>query len=149
MYCLLSPECSTSFSMMSIFQLQTTRTSFSGSFNEAYDRVLGVSLYARFVCAISWGYFTWDICHVFYNYKIVGIPFKLHAIMCFGVYTISTFVCIFYPSPSFSDLQGKFMLRHALIYLAFEISTIFINFNFFLEQSPVSLILLLPSFLLV
>eukprot|EP01128_Nolandella_sp_AFSM9_P000837 TRINITY_DN10964_c0_g1_i1.p1 TRINITY_DN10964_c0_g1~~TRINITY_DN10964_c0_g1_i1.p1 ORF type:complete len:273 (-),score=73.44 TRINITY_DN10964_c0_g1_i1:136-864(-) len=93
---------------------------FDQSFPSAEDSLFGTSLNARFLTAISCGYFIWDICHVVWYQKHVGPAFLLHAIMCLGVYLVSTL--------------GQFMLRHSVVVLLFEISTIFVNLVFFLNE---------------
>lgn len=72
--------------------------------------------------AFSCGYFVWDIIEVCVHLEQQGVAFLIHAIYCLGVYAIATF--------------GQMMLRHALLYLLFEISTVFFNIHWFLTTIP-------------
>jgi hypothetical protein len=72
---------------------------------------------ASVAVSFSCGYFVWDLIEVTSHPEVNGVPFLIHAIYCLGVYGIATF--------------RQLMLRHALLYLLFEVSTIFFNLHWF------------------
>lgn len=93
-----------------------------------YDGSLGISAEARMwgytkplghMLSFSLGYFMWDVCCCLWHIKIYGGGFLTHALL--GLIGLAT---AFIP----------FMMYPASRFLLFEVSTIFINIHWFLEN---------------
>lgn len=83
--------------------------------------VFGYNPYTGFVSAISVGYFLWDLVVCMQHYDIFGPGFLVHAVAAMTV-----FVCSFRP----------FCLPWVLSFLLFELSTPFVNVNWFASRLP-------------
>ncbi|RUS22129.1 TLC domain-containing protein [Endogone sp. FLAS-F59071] len=83
------------------------------------DRVFGYSSWAGNVFSIACGYFLWDIFTSLRYWKEQGIGFVFHGICSFTVYILS-----FRP----------FLNYYGAVFLMFEMSTPFLNINWFLDK---------------
>ncbi|KAG2189708.1 hypothetical protein INT46_010086, partial [Mucor plumbeus] len=87
------------------------------SLNE--DRVFGYVRWAADIYSISCGYFLWDTIIAVYFYKYQGISMVFHGIASFSVFIFS-----FRP----------FVNYYGAIFLMYELSTIFLNFHWFMDK---------------
>ncbi|KAL0074993.1 TLC domain-containing protein [Phycomyces blakesleeanus] len=83
------------------------------------DRVFGYVPWAADIYSVSCGYFLWDTFTALYFYKDQGITMVVHGIASFSVFIFS-----FYP----------FVNYYGAIFLMYELSTIFLNFNWFMDK---------------
>lgn len=83
------------------------------------DRVFGYVRWAADIYSISCGYFLWDTIIAIYFYKYQGISMVLHGIVSFSVFIFS-----FRP----------FINYYGAIFLMYELSTIFLNFHWFMDK---------------
>ncbi|KAJ1892644.1 hypothetical protein LPJ66_006225 [Kickxella alabastrina] len=79
----------------------------------------GFDQVAEAVYSVTVGYFLWDIIDTYKNIKINGIGFMAHAVMSFGVYLLS---------------YTPLLQYYGACFMMFEVSTIFLNLHFFLED---------------
>ncbi|KAI7829187.1 TRAM/LAG1/CLN8 homology domain-containing protein [Kickxella alabastrina] len=79
----------------------------------------GFDQVAETVYSVTVGYFLWDIIDTYKNIDINGIGFMAHAVMSFGVYLLS---------------YTPLLQYYGACFMMFEVSTIFLNFHFFLED---------------
>ncbi|ORE07948.1 DUF887-domain-containing protein [Rhizopus microsporus var. microsporus] len=84
-----------------------------------HDRVFGYTKWAADIYSISCGYFLWDTITAIYFYKDQGISMVLHGIASFSVFIFS-----FRP----------FVNYYGAIFLMYELSTIFLNFHWFMDK---------------
>ncbi|GAN08980.1 DUF887-domain-containing protein [Mucor ambiguus] len=83
------------------------------------DRVFGYVRWAADIYSISCGYFLWDTIIAIYFYKYQGISMVFH-----GVASFSVFIFSFRP----------FVNYYGAIFLMYELSTIFLNFHWFMDK---------------
>ncbi|GAA5806910.1 hypothetical protein MFLAVUS_000258 [Mucor flavus] len=83
------------------------------------DRVNGYVRWAADIYSISCGYFLWDTIIAIYFYKYQGISMVLHGMVSFSVFIFS-----FRP----------FINYYGAIFLMYELSTIFLNFHWFMDK---------------
>ncbi|OBZ90249.1 putative TLC domain-containing protein C17A2.02c [Choanephora cucurbitarum] len=83
------------------------------------DRVFGYVRWAADIYSISCGYFLWDTIIAIYFYKYQGISMVIHGIASFSVFIFS-----FRP----------FINYYGAVFLMYEISTIFLNFHWFMDK---------------
>ncbi|KAI9483784.1 MAG: TLC domain-containing protein [Benjaminiella poitrasii] len=83
------------------------------------DRVFGYVRWAADIYSISCGYFLWDTVIAIYFYKYQGISMVFHGIASFSVFLFS-----FRP----------FVNYYGAIFLMYELSTIFLNFHWFMDK---------------
>ncbi|CAO0797350.1 unnamed protein product [Mucor circinelloides] len=86
------------------------------------DRVFGYVRWAADIYSISCGYFLWDTIIAIYFYKYQGISMVFH-----GVASFSVFIFSFRP----------FVNYYGAIFLMYELSTIFLNFHWFMVRKRV------------
>ncbi|KAI7870710.1 TLC domain-containing protein [Spinellus fusiger] len=84
-----------------------------------HDRVFGYVPWIADIYSISCGYFLWDIFVALYFYKDQGISMVMH-----GAASFSVFILSFYP----------FVNYYGAIFLMYELSTIFLNINWFMDK---------------
>ena len=87
------------------------------------DKIFGQSRFAESVASISLGYFIWDIVMCLKYHKLNGYAFLFHAVTGFFL-TLGTF------QPLFQYYLG--------VFLAFEISTVFLNVHWFCDKFDLS-----------
>ncbi|CAO3616820.1 unnamed protein product [Cunninghamella blakesleeana] len=85
----------------------------------ANDRVFGYVHWAANIYSISCGYFLWDTFVAIHYYKYQGI-----SMVCHGIASFSVFIFSYKP----------FVNYYGSIFLMYEISTIFLNFNWFMDK---------------
>ncbi|CCH46101.1 putative membrane protein [Wickerhamomyces ciferrii] len=85
------------------------------------DPIFSYLPYAGFVSAITIGYFIWDLFICLRYFKMFGVGFLLHAFA-------SLFV--------FSSTLRPFCLSWVAGFLSFELSTPFVNINWFISKLP-------------
>jgi len=78
-----------------------------------------VDLYCKAV-SISIGYFIWDIIYCIWDYKKGGIGFVIHGICAFLIYVFT--------------FKHPVLSHYSILYLNYEISTIFLNFYWILDK---------------
>ncbi|KAI8086625.1 TLC domain-containing protein [Halteromyces radiatus] len=83
------------------------------------DRVFGYTYWAANIYSISCGYFLWDTFVAIHYIKHQGISMVCHGIASFAVF-------IFGYKP--------FVNYYGAIFLMYELSTIFLNFNWFMDK---------------
>ncbi|KAI8381501.1 TLC domain-containing protein [Radiomyces spectabilis] len=83
------------------------------------DRVFGYQAWAADIYSVSCGYFIWDTIIALYFYKYQGITMVFH-----GIASLSVFVLSFRP----------FVNYYGAIFLMYELSTIFLNINWFIDK---------------
>lgn len=96
-------------------------TSISNFYNPdlVKDHLFGYSASCAPLIAISLGYFLWDSVICLRNVRSHGIGFVFHGVFCFCIYGLS-----FTP----------FLMYFAIRFLIFEVSTIFLNFHWFMDK---------------
>ncbi|KAI6131947.1 DUF887-domain-containing protein [Pisolithus croceorrhizus] len=82
------------------------------------DRAFGFHKGSTFVSAIACGYFIWDATEAIVHYTEFG--FVLHGIACFSVFMLGS---------------RPFAHYHAVRFLFWEVSTIFLNIHWFLDKT--------------
>ncbi|KAI8335525.1 TLC domain-containing protein [Chlamydoabsidia padenii] len=85
----------------------------------AKDRVFGYSYWAANIYSISCGYFLWDTFVALHYIKHQGI-----SMVCHGIASFAVFIFSYYP----------FVNYYGAIFLMYELSTIFLNFNWFMDK---------------
>lgn len=98
---------------------------FQNRVEDPYLSVLGYTPYHGFISAITTGYFIWDFVVCLVNMKLFGFGFFLHAVAALVV-----FGCSLKP----------FCLPWIPAFLLFELSTPFVNINWFSTHLPVGTI---------
>ncbi|CDR42158.1 CYFA0S08e04258g1_1 [Cyberlindnera fabianii] len=83
--------------------------------------VLNYTPYAAFVSSITIGYFVWDLWVCLKYFKLFGVGFLLHAVAALFV---------------FSSTLRPFCLGWVASFLSFELSTPFVNINWFVSRLP-------------
>ncbi|KAI8988915.1 TLC domain-containing protein [Pilobolus umbonatus] len=83
------------------------------------DRVFGYVRWAADIYSISCGYFLWDTIIAIYFYQHQGI-----SMVCHGLVSFSVFILSFRP----------FINYYGAIFLMYELSTIFLNFHWFMDK---------------
>ncbi|KAG1141495.1 hypothetical protein G6F37_006467 [Rhizopus arrhizus] len=83
------------------------------------DRVFGYTKWAADIYSVSCGYFLWDTIIAIYFFKEQGISMVLHGMAAFSVFIFS-----FRP----------FVNYYGAIFLMYELSTIFLNFHWFMDK---------------
>ncbi|VVT49500.1 uncharacterized protein SAPINGB_P002300 [Magnusiomyces paraingens] len=87
----------------------------------AENRVYSYTPYAGFITAMALGYFLWDIFICVKFIKVFGVGFLVHGVSAFFVFLQSTRPFLLFYSPHF---------------LLFELSTPFLNVNWFASHLP-------------
>lgn len=85
------------------------------------DRIYAYTPYAGFVAAMAVGYFVWDTYICLKYYSLFGFGFLLHGVSALFVFLQST---------------RPFMMRYIPHFLLFELSTPFLNVNWFASHLP-------------
>lgn len=83
--------------------------------------ILGYHPYAAFVSSITIGYFIWDLFVCLQYYSLFGMGFLVHAVAALFV---------------FASTLRPFCLDWVCGFLAFELSSPFVNINWFLTKLP-------------
>lgn len=83
--------------------------------------ILGYNAYGGFVSAVTIGYFVWDLVVCVAHFKFFGTGFLVHAFAAFYVFT-----CCLVP----------YCLPWMPAFLLFELSTPFVNINWFASRLP-------------
>ncbi|KAI8343075.1 TLC domain-containing protein [Chlamydoabsidia padenii] len=83
------------------------------------DRVFGYTSWAANIYSISCGYFLWDTFVALHYIKYQGISMVCHGIASFAVFIFS---------------YKPFVNYYGAIFLMYELSTIFLNFNWFMDK---------------
>lgn len=94
---------------------------FQNRLQDPYSSVFGYNGYSGFVSAVSIGYFLWDLYVCLRHFKLFGFGFLLHAFAALYV-----FVCSLRP----------YCLPWVPAFLIFELSTPFVNINWFGSRLP-------------
>jgi len=89
--------------------------------HDPHSSILGYTPYGGFVCAISLGYFLWDLYVCLKFYSLFGVGFLFH-----GFAAVYVFGTSFYP----------FCMPWIPAFLLFELSTPFVNINWFANRLP-------------
>ena len=89
--------------------------------NDPVNSLLGSTPFGSMVGAVSAGYFVWDIWVCVYNFDIFGMGFLLH-----GGAALFGMVCTLIP----------YCQPWTASFLAFELSTPFVNLNWFASRMP-------------
>ncbi|KAI5966270.1 uncharacterized protein KGF55_000579 [Candida pseudojiufengensis] len=89
--------------------------------NDPINSLLGYTPFGTLICSLSVGYFIWDLVVCLKYYKLFGIGFLLHAIAA-----LFAFGCGFIP----------YCQPWAGAFLSFELSTPFVNLNWFASHLP-------------
>lgn len=87
----------------------------------AKDHFTAYTPYSGFVCAIALGYFLWDVFICIKYYSMFGMGFLVHGLAAFFVFVQSMRPMLLYYCPHF---------------LFFELSTPFLNVNWFASHLP-------------
>ncbi|KAI8073039.1 TLC domain-containing protein [Gongronella butleri] len=85
----------------------------------ANDRVFGYSYWCANIYSISCGYFLWDTFVALHYVKYQGISMVCHGLASFAVFIFS---------------YKPFVNYYGAIFLMYELSTIFLNFNWFMDK---------------
>lgn len=89
--------------------------------NDPVNSLLGSTPFGSMVGAVTAGYFVWDLFVCMRNFKLFGIGFLLHAVAA-----MYAFCCGFVP----------YCQPWAAAFLSFELSTPFVNMNWFASRMP-------------
>jgi len=81
------------------------------------DRAFGTDPNASFLLAITIGYFIWDVFETILNFSEVG--FVAHGVACLSIFLLAT---------------RPFVHYYVVRFLLWEVSTIFLNLNWFLDK---------------
>lgn len=87
----------------------------------AADRIYGYTPYAGFICALAIGYFMWDIYICLKHLDMFGIGFAIHGIGAGFV---------------FLQTLRQLCIHYVPHFLLFELSTPFLNLNWFASHLP-------------
>ncbi|KAF8559660.1 DUF887-domain-containing protein [Imleria badia] len=82
------------------------------------DRAFGTNPDANFLLAIAVGYFIWDALESILHFSEVG--FVVHGVACLTIFTLAT---------------RPFVHYYVVRFLFWEVSTIFLNLNWFLDKT--------------
>lgn len=89
--------------------------------NDPYLSIFGYTPYSGFVSGITIGYFIWDLVVCLLHHKLFGLGFLLHAFAALFVFGVSL---------------KPFCLPWIPSFLLFELSTPFVNINWFASKLP-------------
>jgi len=88
--------------------------------NIASDPIYGYSPLAQTQFAITGGYFLWDLSLCLFMFQEFGFPFLVHASLCLIAYIFGLVV--------------PFMHYYGAFFLSYEISTVFLDIQLFIEN---------------
>lgn len=98
----------------SLYALYIFHSQYGDSENWEYQKIYGTNSHMMSLNYFTLGYFLWDLILCFNNLNVFGIPFLIHAVMCFIAFLTSLYpMCQYYVS----------------IFLLYELSTIFMNIH--------------------
>lgn len=99
---------------------------FQNRAQDPYGSIFGYTPYGGFVTAVTVGYFIWDFIICLFYLRLFGVGFLIHAFAALYVFVVA--------------LAHPFCLSWMPAFLLFELSTPFVNINWFASRLPAGVV---------